>query len=149
MRKIGTKSKIGTLFGAIAWTVALSTVMGPTAAHATYVAPETVLARVYGPSLINGSIYASCRLDAGYGKTLFYLRCGVKRLDEHWYGDSEHEMWQTTVYAVAPHQQIMLASHDGFRCRHGKKYSVWTYGQSTGFVNTSDSSAHTRFRTFC
>ena len=72
--------------------------LSPALAEPTYIAPNTVLARATGPTLIGGNLYASCRLDAGYGKTLFYLRCGVQRLDRHWYGDSIHPMWQTTTF---------------------------------------------------
>ena len=133
-----------TLVGAV-----LNLDVSPNPAVAQYIAPETVLARVTGPTLVNGSLYASCRLDAGYGKTLFLLRCGVKRLDQHWYGDSERVMWQTTTYAVMPHQKVIIGTHAGFRCEHGKRYQAWAYGQSTGFASVEESSAKTSYRTYC
>ena len=119
------------------------------AAVAQYITPETVLARVYGPTLVNRTLYASCRLDAGYGKTAFLLRCGVTRLDQHWYGDDRHTMWQNTTYAIVEHQKVIVGTHAGFTCQHGKKYQVWAYGQSTGFANVAESSARTSFRTYC
>ena len=120
------------------------------AAVAQYITPETVLARVYGPTLVDRALYASCRLDAGYGKTAFKLRCGVDRIDQHWWGvDSMHTMWQNTTYTVVPHQQVIIGTHAGFRCEHGKKYDGWASGESTGFLNVARSDAHTRFRTYC
>ena len=114
-----------------------------------YIAPETVKARVYGLTLVDGKLYGSCRLDAGYGKTLFLLRCGVNRLDEHWYGDSVHPMWQNVTYAVVEHQKVIIGTHGGFACQHGKKYSLWASGESTGVIGVARSSAKTSYRSYC
>lgn len=123
--------------------------VNPVEARAAYIAPETVLARVYGPTLVNGSLFGSCRLDTGYGKTAFLLRCGVTERTSHWYGDSTREVWHTTTYTVVTHQKVIIGTHAGFGCRHGKSYQLWAYGQSTGFVNVAESSARTSFQTYC
>lgn len=114
-----------------------------------YVTPEMVLARIYGPQLINGQLYVSCRLDAGYGKALWFDDCGVNRQDAHWYGNTEHEMWRRRTYYIRDNQRVIIVTHDGFTCEHGKRYQAWSYGKSTGFANVAEGSARTNWKTFC
>ena len=119
-------------------------------AQAQSAVPETVLARVTSFGLYGTpDVHAGCRLDAGYGKDLWFNSCGVNRRDHHWYGTTEHEMWQRKTYNIQDHQKVIIVTHAGFRCEHGKEYQAWSYGRSTGFFNMVDNSAHTSWKKFC
>ena len=93
-----------------------------------YGVPYTVQARVTNFGLEHSpDVHAGCRGDAYYGETIWLTRCGVTRRDEHWYGSTTHEMWQTTVYKIVPYQKVIIVTHASFRCQHGKFYQAWSY----------------------
>ena len=125
----------------------------PQAANADtiqYGPPYTVQTRITNFGLEHSQdVHAGCRADAFYGETLWFDRCGVTRRDHHWYGTTTHEMWQTSVHSIVPQQKVIIVTHAGFRCEHGKSYQAWAYTRSTGFFNVVEGDARTPWRRFC
>lgn len=118
-------------------------------AHADYANPGTLQARVTETRTADGGVLVQCRLDAGTGRAVAELTCALDRLDPHWYGDSDHELWRWTTAASVPHARLITYARAGVRCAHGVRYQARAYGHSTGVLNTVQSGVRTTWRALC